>query len=126
MRAIISAYARIACSLAQRFAGVRTARDVLRQVPLALAVCMLIATASVSVLSQAWRAFRLDTYRPSIPSELFDRKGRLIATFFQDQRILVPEKDIAQHLKQAFIAMEDNHFFNRGYFTAGNFPRISD
>jgi len=111
VRAIISAYARIACSLSQRLAGVRTASDAMRQVPLALAV-LLIATASVAVLSQAWRAFRLDTYRPSIPSELFDRKGRLITTFFQDQRILVPEKDIPPHLKQAFIAMEDNHFYD--------------
>ncbi len=83
----------------------------MRLVPLVIAA-FCIALFSLGVLSQAWRAFRLDSYRPSVPSELYDRKNRLITTFFQDQRILVPEKDIPAHLRQAFIAMEDNHFYD--------------
>lgn len=67
---------------------------------------------SLVLISQAWRAFHLEDYKPSVPSELYDRKGRLITTFFQDQRILVSEAEIPAHLKQAFIAMEDNHFYN--------------
>ncbi|MBV6493072.1 MAG: Penicillin-binding protein 1A [Turneriella sp.] len=72
----------------------------------------IVAFFSLALLSQAWRAFHLDDYKPSVPSELYDRKDRLITTFFQDQRILVPEKDIPAHLKQAFIAMEDNRFYD--------------
>ncbi|MCX7632105.1 MAG: transglycosylase domain-containing protein, partial [Turneriella sp.] len=68
--------------------------------------------ASLFLLSQAWRAFHLEDYRPSVPSALYDRKGRLITTFFQDQRILVDAAEIPLHLKQAFIAMEDNNFYS--------------
>lgn len=89
----------------------RSVGGAIRLLPLILAV-FVVTIASLSVLSQAWRAFRLEAYRPAVPSELYDRKGRLITTFFQDQRILVPEKDIPAHLRQAFIAMEDNHFYD--------------
>ena len=110
VRVIISAYARFACNLSQRIYAVRSPKGALRLLPVA-AIVFSIGLLSLGILSQAWRAFKLDSYRPSVPSELYDRKNRLITTFFQDQRILVPEKDIPVHLRQAFIAMEDNHFY---------------
>lgn len=50
-------------------------------------------------------------FRPSLPSKLVDRKGRLITRFFINNRILVDYKNIPPHLTQALIATEDNHFF---------------
>ncbi|MBN8219408.1 MAG: PBP1A family penicillin-binding protein [Spirochaetes bacterium] len=110
MRGIIQLYAK----LADRAARVFLAENLGRRITgIAFYGLFFFFTAlfSVAILSQAWRALALDSYKPSVPSELYDRKGRLITTFFQDQRILAPEKDIPTHLKQAFIAMEDNHFY---------------
>mgnify|MGYP000916874632 CR=1 FL=1 len=110
VRGIIQLYAK----LADRAARVFLAENLGRRITgIAFYGLFFFFTAlfSVAILSQAWRALALDSYKPSVPSELYDRKGRLITTFFQDQRILAPEKDIPTHLKQAFIAMEDNHFY---------------
>jgi penicillin-binding protein 1A len=110
VRRIISVFARAALMLAQLALGQPMQR---RWGALAVSAFVLLAVflLSLVLISQAWRAFHLEDYKPSLPSELYDRKGRLITTFFQDQRILVSEKEIPAHLKQAFIAMEDNHFY---------------
>ena len=57
------------------------------------------------------RVYNLKNYKPRIPSKLFDRKGRLITKYFKKNRKLVYLKDIPKSLIQAFIAMEDNHFY---------------
>lgn len=62
-------------------------------------------------ISDVQDVYALRNYKPPTPSKLLDRKGRLITSFFQDMRILVEDKDIPLHLKQAFIAMEDNRFY---------------
>lgn len=54
---------------------------------------------------------KLKNYRPPIPSQLLDRKGRLISTFFIDNRIVVSINDMPAYLPKAFIAIEDNHFY---------------
>ena len=55
--------------------------------------------------------YELKNYRPPLPSKLLDRKGRLISTYFRDQRIMVEYKKIPSSLIQAFISTEDNHFY---------------
>lgn len=110
MHRILSLLTRTACRLASLILDTRENHRVAK-LSAAFFSLFLVFMLSLILLSQAWRAFRLDEYRPSVPSELFDRKGRLITTFFQDQRILVKEQDIPLELKQAFIAMEDNHFY---------------
>ncbi|MBS0619647.1 MAG: PBP1A family penicillin-binding protein [Spirochaetes bacterium] len=107
MRALISTYAKWAHVIARAIVE----RKYFSLGGYALGGTTMLVLALV-LLSQAWRAVKLDTYKPSLPSELLDRKGRLITTFFQDQRILVAGKDIPEHVKQAFIAMEDNHFYD--------------
>lgn len=111
MRGIIVLYAKFASRVARGFFTGGTGSRIFHGAFYAAAF-FIVALLSVGLLSQAWRALNLESYKPSIPSELYDRKGRLITTFFQDQRILAPEKDIPEHLKQAFIAMEDNHFYD--------------
>lgn len=53
----------------------------------------------------------LKEYQPPIPSKLYDRKGRLITAFFSNQRIMIDIADMPPRLGQAFIAMEDNNFY---------------
>lgn len=57
------------------------------------------------------KVYALKSYRPPTPSKLLDRKGRLITTFFTDQRILVKKEDLPPQLLHAIIAMEDNNFY---------------
>jgi penicillin-binding protein 1A len=57
-------------------------------------------------------AKQLKNYRPPIPSKLLDRNGKLITTFFKNNRIVVNLKDLPPHLIQSFIAIEDNNFYN--------------
>jgi penicillin-binding protein 1A len=111
VRTVLSVYAKLAATLARAVLPSQGSRR-WGTIAAALLAGFLVGATSMALLSQVWRAFKLDTYKPAVPSELYDRKGRLITTFFQDQRILVPEKDIPLHLKQAFIAMEDNHFYD--------------
>lgn len=54
----------------------------------------------------------LQKFRPSLPSQLLDRKGRLITRFFVNNRILVAYQDIPPQLTNALVATEDNHFFH--------------
>lgn len=57
------------------------------------------------------KVISLKTYKHSRPSILLDRKGRIISKYFKDNRQVVEAKLIPHHLKQAFIATEDNHFY---------------
>ena len=51
----------------------------------------------------------------SLPSQVYDANGNLIATFQQfDQSIPVQEKDIPKVLKDALVASEDKNFYHEG------------
>ena len=65
----------------------------------------------------------LKNYKPPLPSQLLDRKGRLISTFFKDNRAIVKYDTLPKHLSQAFIAMEDNHFYQHIGFDFQAFVR---
>ncbi len=65
----------------------------------------------IALLSEPDKIIGLKDYKPGLPSTLLDRKGRVVTTFFQDQRIMVGQQDIPDVVSQAFIAMEDNHFY---------------
>lgn len=47
-------------------------------------------------------------------STIYDRKGRVLATFFHENRIVVPLKEIAPIMRQAVIAVEDKRFYEHG------------
>ncbi|MDH4199407.1 MAG: PBP1A family penicillin-binding protein [Spirochaetia bacterium] len=53
----------------------------------------------------------LKKYKPPIPSQLLDRNGRLISTFFTDNRIMTDIDKTPPYLASAFVAMEDNRFY---------------
>ena len=58
------------------------------------------------------KIYALKGYRPTLPSLLLDRKGRLISRFFEKNRIMVEYGQIPAPLINAFIATEDNHFYD--------------
>ncbi|MFO1480931.1 MAG: PBP1A family penicillin-binding protein [Turneriella sp.] len=54
---------------------------------------------------------RLASFRPTIPTRLYDQKGRLIAELFRHQRQLVPLDEIPRPVIAAFLAIEDSNFY---------------
>jgi penicillin-binding protein 1A len=54
----------------------------------------------------------LSQHKPPVPSQLVDKNGKIITTFFENQRIVIEKNQMPQCLSEAFIATEDNHFYN--------------
>ncbi len=50
-------------------------------------------------------------YRPPIITRVLDAEGRLMGEIFAERRIVVPVKDVPPLLVQAFVAAEDQRFF---------------
>src|SRR5258708_1495238 len=53
----------------------------------------------------------LEDYRPKLVTRVFDQSGQLIGEFFRERRILLPYDHIPPKLVQAFLASEDDRFF---------------
>ena len=53
----------------------------------------------------------LQNYEPPITSRVHAGDGALVAEFAREQRAFIPIDQIPDHVKQAFIATEDQHFF---------------
>jgi penicillin-binding protein 1A len=54
---------------------------------------------------------KLTDYRPALTSTAYDRKGRPIGEFYEERRRLVPVGKIPKLVVQAFVAGEDDTFF---------------
>lgn len=63
-------------------------------------------------LPDRWSA--LTDYRPSRASRVFSSEGELIGEFFLEKRIVLPPDQIPKHVRDAFVAAEDNRFFAHG------------
>ncbi len=80
------------------------------------ALLALMAVASGALLLYVWGGDlpsddALDTYRPPQSTKLYDRKGELVAEFYQERRTVVPMEKIPLHLRQAMVASEDDRFY---------------
>lgn len=53
----------------------------------------------------------LDDYKPLLVSNVYDREGKKFGEFFRERRILLPYEKIPPQLVNAFIAAEDDAFF---------------
>ncbi len=53
----------------------------------------------------------LSTYQPPLVSRVFNTKGELIAEYADEHRILTPMSEIPDMVKNAFLAAEDEHFY---------------
>lgn len=56
----------------------------------------------------------LDTYRPSVITRLHTRDGRVFAEYSIQRRIVIPKREMSQHLIDAIIATEDQNFYEHG------------
>jgi penicillin-binding protein 1A len=56
----------------------------------------------------------LERYRPPIITSMISADGQLAGEFFNERRKVVPYDRIPKRLIQAFIASEDQHFFEHG------------
>lgn len=53
----------------------------------------------------------VNDYHPKLVSQVFDRNNEKIGEFFNERRILLPYEEIPEKVVQAFVAAEDNTFF---------------
>ena len=53
----------------------------------------------------------LKDYHPPIITEILDDKGQVITQYSEERRILVPLEQVSYHTVKAFIAAEDDRFF---------------
>ncbi len=53
----------------------------------------------------------LSSYQPPLVSRIFNQNGELIAEYADEHRILTPMSEIPKHVKEAFLAAEDEHFY---------------
>jgi penicillin-binding protein 1A len=56
----------------------------------------------------------LDQYRPPIITEAISADGQISGEFFEERRKVVPYERIPRRLVQAFVASEDQNFFEHG------------
>src|SRR5512141_2395665 len=56
----------------------------------------------------------LERYRPPVITEVISADGQLAGEFFNERRKVVPYERIPKKLVQAFVASEDQHFFEHG------------
>ncbi len=53
----------------------------------------------------------LERYEPPVTSRVYAGNGALVAEFAREQRVFVPIEQVPDHVKNAFIAVEDARFF---------------
>ena len=53
----------------------------------------------------------IEDYKPLLVSQVYDRNNKKFGEFFRERRSLVPYSDIPKHVVQAFLAAEDDQFF---------------
>src|SRR5512143_895988 len=56
----------------------------------------------------------VERYRPPIVTEMISADGQIAGEFFDERRKVVPYERIPRRVVQAFIASEDQHFFEHG------------
>jgi penicillin-binding protein 1A len=56
----------------------------------------------------------LDDYKPLLVTKVYDRNGKSIGEFFRERRVLLPYDQMPKDLVNAFLAAEDDSFFQHG------------
>ncbi len=63
----------------------------------------------------------ITNYRPKMPLRVFSADNVLLAEFGDERRNVTPIKDIPEIMKQALLAVEDQHFYqHNGFYLVGN------
>lgn len=88
----------------------------LKKILIGLCALFLIGITSVyfiikSVQNSLPEIIKVEDYKPLLVSQVYDRNGKKVGEFFRERRILIPYKEIPKHVVEAFIAAEDDQFF---------------
>ncbi|WP_418293174.1 transglycosylase domain-containing protein [Megasphaera sp.] len=87
----------------------------LRRIRLFIALCLVVfAGLGFGYIFAAYQSLPAvgDNMRPAVSSQVFDSHGRLITTLHSDQnRLPIDINKVPQNLQNAFIAAEDNRFY---------------
>lgn len=65
----------------------------------------------IIIITDFFKVKNLATYTPSVTTKIYDKNGELAAELFRQKREIVEYKKIPTQLIQAFIAIEDNEFY---------------
>lgn len=68
--------------------------------------------AYASVTKSLPEIIKIEDYQPLLVSQVYDRNNVKIGEFFRERRVLVPYKEIPKTVVEAFLAAEDDQFFN--------------
>lgn len=63
------------------------------------------------LLIDFFRVRSLANFQPNVPTKIYDKNGELISELFRQKREVVPLKRMPGHLIKAFVAIEDNEFY---------------
>lgn len=88
----------------------------LKKVLLALTALIFLACASAyfvysTVKKSLPEIIKIEDYKPLLVSHVYDRNGKKVGEFFRERRQLIPYKEIPEHVVKAFLAAEDDKFF---------------
>jgi penicillin-binding protein 1A len=64
-------------------------------------------------------------YKPLLVSPVYDRNGKKAGEFYRERRTLVPYSKMPKHLVYAFLAAEDDQFFQHGGINYGSILRAT-
>ncbi|MBC7466618.1 MAG: transglycosylase domain-containing protein, partial [Bdellovibrio sp.] len=76
-----------------------------------LLVCASLYVVLLSVQKSLPDIIKVEDYNPLLVSQVYDRNNKKYGEFFHERRVLVPYKDIPKHVINAFLAAEDDQFF---------------
>lgn len=65
----------------------------------------------IAALQELPRIDQLKNYQPSLMTKVYSDDGEVIAEFFRERREIVSLSDIPLSLREAFIALEDQNFY---------------
>jgi len=96
-----------------------------RRVRLAAGGLLALALLAAGFVAQLPELGSLDEYRPALPSVVVDRHGRAIGEFASERRQLVALGALPAHVVNAFLAAEDESFYEHGGLDAGALLRAA-
>lgn len=76
-----------------------------------LLVVIAIATIIQSVRSSLPQIITIKDYKPLLVTQVYDRNGKKAGEFFRERRTVIPYEKMPKQLIQAFLAAEDDQFF---------------
>ncbi len=99
----------------QRASKSRARRLGLAAVPLAIGgILGCLAGVGVAAVIHMPRVDTLSEFTPALITQLYDRNGRVFASYARERRVLLEEDEVPELLQKAVLAAEDSNFLQHG------------